>query len=77
MFSDYMGKDFYWHSMRHYATTEFVKSNLPTNVIQDIIGWESADMVSLYTDISADDNIGKYFDENGIKNTDRASLSDM
>ena len=77
MFSEYMGKDFYWHSMRHYATTEFVKSNLPTNVIQDIIGWESADMVSLYTDISADDNIGKYFDENGIKNTDRASLSDM
>ena len=76
-FSKMIGKDFYWHSMRHYATTEFVKSNLPTNVIQDIIGWESADMVSLYTDISADDNIGKYFDENGIKNTDRASLSDM
>ena len=76
-FSKILNKDFYWHSMRHYATTEFVKSNLPTNVIQDIIGWESADMVSLYTDLSADDNIGKYFDENGIKKIDKTTLSEL
>ena len=76
-FSKILGKDFYWHSMRHYATTEFVKSNLPTNVIQDIIGWESADMVSLYTDLTADDTIGKYFDENGIKKIEKTALSDL
>lgn len=60
-FTEFLGKDFYWHSMRHYFTTMLARQNVPTNVIQDIIQWESADMVKLYTDISADENIGKYF----------------
>ena len=76
-FTKLIGKDFYWHSMRHYATTEFRKNNIPTDVIQEIIGWESADMVNLYTDISADDKIGQYFDENGIKEVKQTTLADM
>ena len=76
-FTKLIGKDFYWHSIRHYATTEFRKNNLPTDVIQEIIGWESADMVNLYTDISADDKIGQYFDENGIKEIKSTTLADM
>ena len=77
VFTKLIGKDFYWHSIRHYATTEFRKKNLPTDVIQEIIGWESADMVNLYTDISADDKIGQYFDENGIKENKQMTLADM
>ena len=76
-FTEYLGKDFYWHSLRHYFTTSLVKNNIPTNVIQDIVNWESADMVQLYTDISADENIGKYFDENGIKKVDQKKLTDL
>lgn len=76
-FTRFLGKDFYWHSLRHYFTTSLVKANIPTNVIQDIVNWESADMVSLYTDISADENIGKYFDENGIKQVEQKSLNDL
>lgn len=76
-FSKFLGKDFYWHSLRHFFTTLLVKNNIPTNVIQDIINWESADMVQLYTDISADENIGKYFDENGIKQNKQKSLSEL
>ena len=76
-FTKFLGKDFYWHSLRHYFTTLLAKNNIPANVIQDIINWESADMVSLYTDISADENIGKYFDENGIKQVESKSLSDI
>ena len=76
-FTKLIGKDLYWHSIRHYATTEFRKKNLPTDVIQEIIGWESADMVNLYTDISADDKIGQYFDENGIKENKQTTLADM
>ncbi len=76
-FTRFLGKDFYWHSMRHYFTTMLAKNNIPTNVIQDIVNWESADMVNLYTDISADENIGKYFDENGIKNVEQKSLGDL
>ena len=76
-FSKFLNKDFYWHSLRHYFTTMLVKNNIPTNVIQDIVNWESADMVTLYTDLSADENIGKYFDENGIKQVEQKSLSDL
>ena len=76
-FSEFLGKPWYAHSMRHMFCTFLVKNNIPTNVIQDIINWESADMVTLYSDISADENIGKYFDENGIKNVESKSLSDM
>lgn len=76
-FSEFLGKPWYAHSMRHMFCTFLVKNNIPTNVIQDIINWESADMVTLYSDISADENIGKYFDENGIKNVEQKSFSDI
>lgn len=76
-YSKFLRKDFYWHSLRHYYTTLLVKNNIPSNVIQDIINWESADMVNLYTDISADENIGKYFDENGIKQVSNKFLSEI
>lgn len=60
-FTEILGKDFYWHAMRHYFCTMLVRQDVPVNVIQDIIQWESSDMVKLYTDITADENIGKYF----------------
>lgn len=76
-FSAVIGAPFYWHSLRHYFTTELAKSNIPSSVIQDIIGWTQADMVNLYVDTSADENIGKYFDENGIKQVEAGSISDL
>jgi site-specific recombinase XerD len=69
--------DFYWHSLRHYFCTHLAKLGLPDSVIIEIIGWESADMVKIYNDISADEQIGKYFDENGIKEIKKAELSDL
>lgn len=76
-FSGMLGVDFYWHSLRHYFTTHLVRMGLPDGVIQDIIGWTSADMLRLYTDISVDEQLGKYFDENGIKAAPKAALSDL
>lgn len=66
-FTRILNVDFYWHCLRHYFTTHLVRMGLPDGVIQDIIGWDSADMLRLYTDISVDEQLGKYFDENGIK----------
>lgn len=76
-FTKFLGVDFYWHCLRHYFTTHLVRMGLPDGVIQDIIGWSSADMLRLYTDIPVDEQIGKYFDENGIKTVDKASISDL
>lgn len=69
-FSRLTGESFYWHSLRHRFTTYLSKLGLPDNVIQEIIGWESADMVRVYKDISAEDQIAQYFDENGNIRTD-------
>ena len=66
-FTEFLGKDFYWHSMRHFFTTMLARQEVPVNVIQDIIQWESADMVKLYTDISADENIGAYFNKSKLR----------
>lgn len=66
-FTEFLGKDFYWHSMRHFFCTMLARQNIPQNVIQDIIQWDSADMVRLYTDISVDESIGKYFGKHDMR----------
>lgn len=77
-FSRMTGEDFYWHSLRHYFTTHLAKLGLPDNVIQDIVGWESADMVRVYKDISAEEQISQYFDKNGdVKADAQKSLADL
>lgn len=76
-FSNIMGVNFYWHALRHYFTTSLARSGLPDGVIQDIVGWESADMVRVYKDLSTEEQISQYFDENGIKQTKPTDLSDL
>lgn len=76
-FSNYLGVPFYWHSIRHYFTTACSRSGLPDDVIQMLVGWNSLDMVSLYKDISADEQFEKYFSEDGIKKVEQKSLSDV
>jgi len=76
-FSRILDVPFYWHSLRHYFTTSLAKCNLPDGVIQSIIGWDSLEMVKVYKDIDADDEIGKYFNEDGIKDIKQTTLSDL
>ena len=68
------GVDFYWHSLRHYFTTYLSREGLPNTVIKDIIGWESTQMCDTYNDITADELIGEYFNENGIVKKETKSL---
>ena len=76
-YSKYLGKPFYWHSLRHLFCTQLLKKNLPSSVVQEIIGWTSADMVNLYNDATIEDTLSKYFDENGIKEIESRSLQDI
>ncbi|MCD8290014.1 MAG: tyrosine-type recombinase/integrase [Prevotella sp.] len=76
-FSDMMGKNFYWHSLRAYFVTHLSKNGVPDNVIQDILGWESADMVNVYNDTTADFKFDKYFGAEGIKTVEAKSLKDI
>lgn len=76
-FSNLLGVDFYWHSLRHYFTTACSRSGLPDDVIQMLVGWQSLDMVSVYKDIDADEQFEKYFADGEIKNVEQKSLSDL
>lgn len=76
-FSRYLSKPFYWHSMRHYLTTKLSESNLPDGIIQDMIGWESADMVRTYVDTEKDKQFEKYFGAEGIRKTHKMSLEEL
>ena len=72
------GIPIYFHALRHFFTTELSRNNIPDSVTQSIIGWASGDMVRLYNDLTIDDEIGKYFDEGGIKEGIKTgSISDL
>lgn len=76
-FNKYLDKHFYWHCNRHYFTTMLCKYNIPAQVVQKLIGWETVDMVSVYNDTDIDDELSKYFDESGIKQVKQKSLADL
>lgn len=71
------GKEAYLHSLRHYFTTSLAKAGIPDGVIQSIVNWESGDMVKLYKDIDADEEIGMYFKNGEISTPDKKNLSDL
>ena len=72
--TDLTGKDFYFHSLRHYFTTSLVRAGIPDSVITQIVGWESSDMCRLYTDIDVDEQIGMYFKNGDISAPDKPEL---
>ena len=76
-FSRLSGEYFYWHSLRHAFTTSLAKAGIPDSVIQTIVNWESADMVRVYKDIDADEEIGMYFKDGEISLPEKKSLSSV
>lgn len=52
---EYFRQPFYPHSLRHYTNTMLLKLGLPPQLIKEIFGWESVEMVELYSDIDVKD----------------------
>lgn len=76
-FSRITGKPSYIHSLRHYFTTSLAKAGLPDGVIQSIVAWDSSDMVRLYTDLDADEQISMYFKDGEISIPKSKGLEDL
>lgn len=72
-----MGIPIYAHAFRHHFTTSLAKAGIPDGVIQSIVAWDSADMVRLYKDIDADEEIGMYFKNGEINVPKSRSLGDI
>jgi integrase len=52
---DYLKVPFYPHALRHYATTYLAYKKIPHELIRELWGWESTDMVKVYNDMTAKD----------------------
>lgn len=76
-FAQMLDVDFYFHCLRHNFTTGLSSAGVPASVIKSIVGWESVNMVEIYDDRGVDDKLGEYFDENGIKQVEAKSLTDL
>lgn len=76
-FGNMLNVDFYWHCLRHYFTTHLAREGLPDGVIQEIVGWTSADMVRVYKDLTTEEQLSQYFDESGIKSAQPTKLSEL
>lgn len=76
-FSRLSGKNFYFHSLRHAFTTSLARAGIPDNVITQIVGWESADMCKIYTDIDADEQIGMYFKNGDISVPEKRGIAGL
>lgn len=76
-FSRLSGRPAYIHSLRHYFTTSLAKAGIPDGVIQSIVAWESSDMVRVYKDIDADEEIGMYFKNGDISVPDKKGFGDI
>lgn len=76
-FSRYLEIPLYPHALRHTFTTELARAGIPANVIKQIVGWESIDMVDIYTDIDADEQIGMYFKDGEINVPEKKGIADI
>ena len=65
-FSRILNIDFYWHAMRHMTVTNFKRAGLPDTAIQQYLGWSDISMVPVYSDLKADEQLGMYFNKDGI-----------
>lgn len=75
--SNISGRDFYFHSLRHYYCSALIKAGIPDSVIVDIVGWSTAEMLRIYNDNPKDDQIAMYFKDGDIVIPDKKSFSDL
>ena len=59
---NYLGVNFYPHSLRHFLVTELSKKNIPPALIKDLVGWSSLEMVNLYDDTESRDKVWSELD---------------
>ena len=72
-----LGRDFYFHSLRHQLCSRLFRIGLPADVIQEYFGWSSSEMLNIYNDNEASESFGKYFTSDGIKGSETKSFGDL
>lgn len=77
MFSNHTGRDFYIHSLRSYFVSELLRAGIPDNVVVEIIGWSSSEMLKIYDDNPKEQKISAYFKDGDIFIPEQKRLNDL
>lgn len=75
--SRYLGETYYFHSSRHLFVTNLVRAQVPSQIIKEIVGWNGIELISTYSDIEASEEFGKYFSDDGIKESQEGSINNI
>lgn len=75
--SDILNVEFYPHLLRHYVTSYMAKHNVPAEVIKAWNSWNDVSLVSVYNDLSVEDDFGKYFTADGIADIESGELNKL
>lgn len=75
--SNVLGVPIYIHCLRHAFATSLSREGLTDSAIKTVVGWESLEMVNLYKDIDADEELAEFFADGEIVAKKQASLSDL
>lgn len=76
-FSEYTGKNYYQHALRHFYCSSLLQAGIPDNVVIEIIGWTSSEMLKIYDDRGKEEKISSYFKNGDIFIPDAKSMSDL
>ena len=60
------GRDFYFHSLRHYFVSALSRAGIPDGVVVEIMGWSSSEMFKIYDDNPKDAKIAMFFKDGDI-----------
>ena len=72
-----VNKVIYPHACRHAYTTNLLKQGLPETVVQQILGWSTAQMISVYDDRDTSEMLEQYFGADGIKQVSQKQLTEL
>lgn len=75
--SKYCTKPIYAHLYRHFFVTLLAKSGIPAEVIRKISSWESVEMVKIYSDLTLEDEMDKYFSNDGLIKQDEKGIDNL
>lgn len=61
--SKYLKTDFYPHALRHFIVTYLSRIGIDSDLIIELMGWQSTEMYKIYNDLSAKDREWKELDK--------------
>jgi integrase len=77
MISGVLEEDMYFHSCRHNLCTYLVAANIPAEIIRELFGWSSQDLIRVYSDREASEDFNKYFSDDGVIAQDKKDTSSI